>query len=116
MAKKRTRELVEWDYEFVLGAKKEGRQVLFKLQWLGGEAQHGTEYRTYGTLDGEEALNALGGVDKLPGRRIYVRWSKTVTSLGEIWHFDPEKLKFLVVYHREEEDNEYLDLMGAEKD
>ena len=40
----------------------------------------------------------------------------TVTSLGEIGHFDPEKHKFLVVYPREEEDNEYLDLMGAEKD
>jgi hypothetical protein len=116
VAAKRKRELEEFEYELILGARKVGTQVQFKLQWLGGEKRWGTDYRSWNALDSVKALEALGGEKQLEGRRAFVRFSSKVTSLAQIGRYSNTRKKFEIKYPGEESDNEFLDLMRAEKD
>ena len=65
--KKRKRDLQEFVFECVLGAKKQGRSVLYKLQWEGGKERWGTAYQTWTTLPPVVALGELGNNVGLKG-------------------------------------------------
>jgi hypothetical protein len=100
----------------VLGARKVGSQVQFKLQWEGGARRWGTKYQSWELMEGKKAMKALGGAKGLEGKKALVQFDATIRSLAEIGQWSATRKKWMIHYPGEEDDNEFLDLIGAEKD
>jgi hypothetical protein len=104
-SEKRKRDLEEFDFEFVLGARKQGSTVLFKLQWLGGKERWGTRWQTWEALPAKLALKNVGGKTGLEEKRALIKFVGNKKSLAVIGTFNTQKGKYYINYVGEEYDN-----------